>query len=38
VDDYIVYVVMNLLSVIIICFFVLSHVEGNKIGSIFVCC
>jgi hypothetical protein len=33
VDDNIVYVVMNLISVIIICFFVLTHVEGNKIGS-----
>jgi hypothetical protein len=38
VGDNIVFVVMNLLSVIIICFFVLSHVGGNKIGNTFMCC
>jgi hypothetical protein len=38
VDDNIVYVVMNLISMIIICFFVLSRVEGNKIGSTIMCC
>jgi hypothetical protein len=38
VGDNIAYVVMNWLYVIIICFFVLSHVEGYKIGSIILCC
>jgi hypothetical protein len=34
VDGNIVYVMMNLIPVIIICFIVLLHVEENKIGSI----
>jgi hypothetical protein len=38
VGDNIVYVVMNWLYVIIICFFELSHVEGNKIGNTILCC
>jgi uncharacterized membrane protein len=38
VDSNIVYVVINLIYVIIICFFVLSHVEGNKIGNTIRCC
>jgi hypothetical protein len=33
VDGNIVYVMMNLIPVIIVCFIVLAHVEGNKIGS-----
>jgi hypothetical protein len=34
VDGNIVYVMMNLIPVIIICFIVLLHVEENKTGSI----
>jgi hypothetical protein len=37
VDGNIVYVMMNLIPMIIICFIVLSHVEGNKIGSTILC-
>jgi hypothetical protein len=32
-----VYVIMNLIHVIIICFIVLSHVEGNQIDSTIMC-
>jgi hypothetical protein len=38
VDGNIVYVMMNLIPVIIICFIVLPHMEENKIGSIIMCC
>jgi hypothetical protein len=38
VDGNIVYVMMNLIPVIIICFIVLSHMERNKIGSTILCC
>jgi hypothetical protein len=38
VDGNILYVMMNLIPLIIICFIVLLHVEGNKIGSTIMCC
>jgi hypothetical protein len=38
VDGNIVYVMMNLIPMIIICFIILAHVEGNKIDSTILCC